>query len=130
MFSHTTVGSNDVAKAKQFYDAVITVLGHECFFTDKHYVGYGKESDCQFWVVSPIDRNPATVGNGTHIALLAATRDQVDAAYAAAMAAGGSDEGAPGLRPHYHENYYGAYFRDLDGNKLQVVCHKPLSGGT
>ncbi len=129
MFSHTTVGSNDIAGAKRFYDALMDILGHGCFHTDKHYVGYGLETDCQFWVVSPIDRNPATVGNGTHIALLAATREQVDAAYAAAMANGGSDEGPPGLRPHYHEHYYGAYFRDLDGNKLQVVCHKPAGQG-
>lgn len=129
MFSHTTVGSNDIARAKLFYDAVMATLGHDCFHTDKHYVGYGRHDDCQFWVVSPIDRNPATVGNGTHIALLVANRELVDTAYAAAMANGGSDEGAPGLRPHYHENYYGAYFRDPDGNKVQVVCHKPLDEG-
>ena len=74
----------------------------------------------------PIDKNSASVGNGITIGLDAADRASVDAAYAAAMKSGGKDEGAPGLRAHYHPNYYGAYVRDPDGNKLCVVCHKPV----
>jgi lactoylglutathione lyase len=67
-------------------------------------------------------------GNGQMVALLAATRAQVDAAHALALAHGGRCEGPPGLRPHYHANYYGAYFRDPDGNKLCVACHEAVAG--
>jgi lactoylglutathione lyase len=74
---------------------------------------------------SPLNGEPATAGNGTMIAFQVVTRDQVDAAYALALGSGGQDEGPPGLRPAYHAHYYGAYFRDLDGNKLCVVCHTP-----
>ena len=73
----------------------------------------------------PLDKKAATVGNGVTIGLDAANRPAVDAAYKAGMSAGGKDEGAPGLRTHYHPNYYGAYLRDPDGNKVCVVCHKP-----
>jgi len=65
------------------------------------------------------------VGNGITVGLDADTRSAVDAAHAAALKAGGKDEGAPGIRKHYHPNYYGAYVRDLDGNKVCIVCHKP-----
>jgi catechol 2,3-dioxygenase-like lactoylglutathione lyase family enzyme len=78
-----------------------------------------------FLIGLPYDQAPASIGNGQMIALLAADRGMVDRAYAAALAAGGSDEGAPGLRPHYHPDYYGAYFRDPDGNKLCICCHQP-----
>lgn len=74
--------------------------------------------------MKPFDDNPATAGNGAHIAFLATRRSAVDAFHAAAMANGGSDEGAPGPRPHYHDHYYGAYVRDPEGNKLQAVCHR------
>ena len=123
MFSHTTVGSSDIGKSRQFYDAVMTALGHELFYHGPKVLGYGQAKDSQFWVMPPFDGGQTSVGNGTHIALLTQKRAQVRAAYEAALANGGTDEGAPGLRPHYHANYYGAYFRDLDGNKLQVVCH-------
>ena len=73
--------------------------------------------------MTPYDGNTATVGNGVHLAFKAENRAQGDAFHAVAMAAGGTDEGSPGLRPHYHEHYYGAYVRDLAGNKLQAVCH-------
>jgi catechol 2,3-dioxygenase-like lactoylglutathione lyase family enzyme len=73
--------------------------------------------------MSPYNGETATVGNGVHVAFKADNRAAVDAFHAAALAAGGTDEGAPGLRPHYHEHYYGAYVRDPDGNKLQAVCH-------
>ena len=72
----------------------------------------------------PFDGQAASAGNGTMTAFQAASRDIVDKAHAYALAQGGTDEGTPGLRPQYHPNYYGAYFRDPDGNKLCVVCHK------
>jgi hypothetical protein len=71
----------------------------------------------------PRDGNPASVGNGVNIGLLAPSRAAVRAAHAAGLANGGTDEGAPGLRAHYHANWYGAYLRDPTGNKLCVVCH-------
>ena len=125
MFSHLTTGSNDLAKAKAFYDALTKPLGLACLFESPDGVGYGQTGGRpQLWIVKPADGKAATVGNGITIGLEAANRPAVDAAYAAAMAAGGKDEGKPGLRAHYHPNYYGAYVRDLDGAKVCVVCHK------
>jgi len=77
------------------------------------------------WIVRPIDKKAASVGNGITVGLEADNRPAVDAAHAAALKAGGKDEGAPGVRKHYHPNYYGAYVRDPDGNKVCIVCHKP-----
>ena len=77
----------------------------------------------KIFIGATFDGKPATCGNGTHVAFLAKDRATVDAFYTAALAQGGSDEGPPGLRAHYHPNYYGAYVRDPDGNKLQAVCH-------
>jgi lactoylglutathione lyase len=74
---------------------------------------------------TPYDREAHVAGNGQMVAFLAASRAVVDEAFNVAIAGGGISEGAPGVRPEYHESYYGAYFRDLDGNKLCVVCHLP-----
>jgi catechol 2,3-dioxygenase-like lactoylglutathione lyase family enzyme len=127
MFSHVTVGSNDVARSTSFYDGVGKPLGlvkHKDSSPDG--VGYSLAGGRpQLWIVRPLDKQPATVGNGITIGLEADTRAAVDAAHAAAIANGGKDEGKPGLRPHYHANYYGAYVRDPDGNKVCFVCHKP-----
>lgn len=125
MFSHAMVGCNDIASAKQFYEPVMRSIGIPVIIRDDDFIAFGKPEQPRFWVTRPIDEAPACVGNGTMVAFLAENRGIVDAAHAAAMANGGSDEGAPGLRPHYHENYYGAYFRDPEGNKLCVVCHAP-----
>lgn len=125
MFSHVTVGTNDLTKAGVFYDAVFGALGISRGFEGETFISYGERSGGRFFVMSPYDREPATVGNGVHAAFSAQNRAQVDAFHAAALANGGTDEGAPGLRPHYHEHYYGAYVRDSDGNKLQAVCHDP-----
>ena len=129
MFSHVTVGSNDVAKAKPFYEGLLAPLGLVVKADYlPHAVGFGRpDARPQLWVLAPIDRQAATVGNGVTVGLEAADRASVDAAYKAAMSAGAKDEGAPGLRAHYHPNYYGAYVRDLDGNKICIVCHKPQS---
>lgn len=126
MFSHVTVGTNDIAKAKAFYDGVGKALGLVKHMEFPEGVGYGKpDGRPQLWIVRPIDRQAATAGNGITVGLEADTRSAVDAAYAAGMAAGGTDEGKPGLRTHYHPNYYGAYVRDPEGNKVCIVCHKP-----
>ena len=126
MFSHFTVGSNDIARSKTFYDGVGKALGLVRHMEVPDGIGYGRQGDRpRLWIVRPLDKQPATVGNGITIGLDADTRAAVDAAYAAGMAAGGKDEGKPGIRAHYHPNYYGAYLRDPDGNKVCIVCHKP-----
>ena len=124
MYSHTSVGANDLARSRAFYDAVLGPLGLESRYTFGDSAGYTKAGEnAQFWVMRPFDGGKAVPGNGPMVAFVAATRAQVDACHAAAIAQGGADEGKPGLRPHYHPNYYGAYFRDPDGNKICVVCH-------
>jgi catechol 2,3-dioxygenase-like lactoylglutathione lyase family enzyme len=126
MFSHVTVGSNDIARAKAFYSGIAAPLGMVLHMEVPGGLGYGrKDGRPQLWIVSPLDRQAATAGNGITIGLDADTRTAVDSAYAAAMANGGKDEGKPGIRAHYHPNYYGAYVRDPDGNKVCIVCHKP-----
>jgi catechol 2,3-dioxygenase-like lactoylglutathione lyase family enzyme len=127
MFSHVTVGSNDIARARRFYDGISGALGLVRLADYLEAVGYGRPGGRpQLWIVRPLDQKAATVGNGITVGLEASDRTVVDSAHAAAIAAGGVDEGKPGLRTHYHPNYYGAYVRDPDGNKVCVVCHKPV----
>lgn len=123
MFSHITLGTNDVARARLFYEPVMAALGVEQPFQLPGTIVFGTLTGPKLFILSPFDGNAASAGNGPHAAFLAGSRAQVDAFHAAALAYGGSDEGAPGLRPHYHAHYYGAYVRDPDGNKLQAVCH-------
>jgi len=126
MFSHVTVGTNNMEKAQAFYDAALAPLGLARLMTYPEAAGYGPTGGrAQLWVLKPIDKQSASVGNGITVGLDAPDRASVDAAYAAARKLGAKDEGAPGLRTHYHPNYYGAYLRDLDGNKLCIVCHRP-----
>ena len=124
MFSHVTIGSNDMGKAKPFYDALLQPLGLVRHMDYPNAVGYGPAGGRpQLWILSPLDKKAASVGNGITIGLEAASRGAVDDAHKAALAVGGTDEGAPGIRAHYHPHYYGAYLRDPDGNKICVVCH-------
>ncbi|WP_395401259.1 VOC family protein [Pseudoduganella sp. UC29_106] len=126
MISHVFLGVDDFERAFRFHAAVMAALGNVPRFRDDarpwagwQPVGGGRPL---FLIGRPFDGGPAGCGNGQMVALLAPSRAAVDAAYAAALAHGGSCEGPPGLRPEYHANYYGAYFRDPDGNKL-CVCH-------
>ncbi|ANK83624.1 MAG: lactoylglutathione lyase [Rhizobiales bacterium NRL2] len=135
MFSHITVGTSDLERASKFYDAVMAVLGIPRNFEEAgEAVGYGvmqlSESTSEtfqpeFVVTRPYDGQEMHRGNGWHAAFLAKDRATVDAFHKAALAHGGTDEGAPGLRLNYHPKYYAAYVRDPDGNKLQAVCHWP-----
>jgi len=129
MLSHVTLGTNDFARAVGFYDQVLASLGIRRHEIDaaRGYAGYALSPTAtpQFWVVRPLDGRPATAGNGVTVAFEAGDRRMVDDFHAAALAAGGTDEGAPGPRPHYHPDYYGAYVRDPDGNKLCCACHRP-----
>jgi len=125
MFSHVTIGSNDMGRAKPFYDALLQPLGLVRHMDYPNAVGYGPAGGRpQLWILSPLDKKSASVGNGITIGLEAASRGAVDDAHKAALAVGGTDEGAPGIRARYHPHYYGAYLRDPDGNKICVVCHR------
>jgi catechol 2,3-dioxygenase-like lactoylglutathione lyase family enzyme len=129
LYSHITVGTSQMNRAMRFYDAVLAPLVMKRRRTFKIAISYASDDfsgvNEPFWVVRPYDRKDATPGNGVTVAFEAPTREAVDAFHAAALAAGATDEGPPGIREHYHPSYYGAYVRDLDGNKLCVVCHKP-----
>ena len=124
MFSHVTIGSRDPGKAAAFYDAVLGALGIKPLFKLDDVAAYGEMTGPKTFILKPFDGNPHVPGNGGHVAYLAPTRAAVDAFHAKALEMGGTSEGAPGLRPHYHPNYYGAYVRDPEGNKLQAVCHR------
>lgn len=123
MFSHVTLGTNDWQRARPFWQAVMAVLGHPILFEHEHGIAYGEAIGPKIFIGPAFDGLEATHGNGTHVAFHAKSRATVDAFHATALQHGGTDEGAPGLRPHYHPHYYGAYVRDPDGNKLQAVCH-------
>lgn len=123
MFLYITLGTNDLARAICFYDPVMATLGLTRARALDTEIGYSAPDDtrCRLWITRHFDGRPATVGNGSMPALVAATRDAVDAFHRAALAHGGSDEGAPGLRP-FGPSFYACYVRDPDGNKLSAVC--------
>ena len=123
MFSHVTLGTNDWSRARPFWNAVASILELPLFLEREGGIAYGETIGPKIFIGPAFDGQPSTNGNGTHVAFLARSRSMVDAFHAAALSHGGTDEGEPGLRPHYHPNYYGAYVRDPDGNKLQAVCH-------
>ncbi|MBU6444588.1 MAG: VOC family protein [Alphaproteobacteria bacterium] len=120
---HVSVGVSDVARAGRFYDAVLATLGYKRFWEIMPYaICYG-EDGYDFWVQIPSNGQPASAGNGVHIAFTATTRKAVDRFYETALAHGASDEGPPGLRPEYDADYYAAFVRDPDGNKLEALCY-------
>jgi catechol 2,3-dioxygenase-like lactoylglutathione lyase family enzyme len=123
MFSHVTLGTNNWPAVRQFWQAVMAVLEQPVLFEHEDGIAYGEPVGPKTFIGPAFDGQTATNGNGTHIAFIAKDRATVDAFHTAALANGGTDEGAPGLRLQYHPNYYGAYVRDPDGNKLQAVCH-------
>ena len=119
ILSHVSIGTNDFERAIAFYDKVLPMLGCKRIMEHPGAVAYGKQYP-EFWVQTPIDGQPATVGNGTHIGFVAPTKAAVHAFYEAALAAGGVDDGAPGPRPDYGEPYYGCFVRDPDGHKVEA----------
>ncbi len=129
MFSHVFAGVSDFERALRFYRALMACSGNEPRFCDHSRPWAGWQSPAGprplFLIGKPYDEAPHVPGNGQMVAFLAGRRALVDAAYQVALDHGGVSEGAPGLRPEYHENYYGAYFRDTEGNKLCVACHLP-----
>lgn len=129
MISHIFMGITDFDRALAFYSAVMNCLGFEARFCDRSrpWAGWQRTGEARplFLIGVPFDDRPHDPGNGQMVALLAENRALVDSAYSTALTHGGTSEGVPGLRPGYHEHYYGAYFRDPDGNKLCVACHVP-----
>lgn len=127
MISYVTLGSSDLERSARFYDAVLAPLGYSRLATSETELGYGtppregQRRKCWLWVVKPFNGQAASAGNGVDLAFAAPSRAAIDAFHAAALAQGGSDEGGPGLRPHYSPTFYTAYVRDPDGNKINAV---------
>jgi catechol 2,3-dioxygenase-like lactoylglutathione lyase family enzyme len=125
MLYYVTLGTNDLPRARAFYDPTLATLGliNLAPGSDEACYGHPGDTDPSLYVIPPFDGQPATRGNGTMLALTAATRAAVQAFHTAALANGGTDEGAPGLR--YAEHFFSCYVRDPDGNKLSAVCTRP-----
>ncbi|MBP7650541.1 MAG: VOC family protein [Phenylobacterium sp.] len=118
---YVTIGALDVAAALPFYDAVLGAIGYHRAFVDGGWAGYGpKDGEANTFICPPFDGEAARPGNGIMVAFLAPSKEAVHAAHAAALANGGVDEGAPGPRPADSTSFYGAYVRDLTGNKLCI----------
>jgi catechol 2,3-dioxygenase-like lactoylglutathione lyase family enzyme len=120
MIDHVTANVTDFDAAKNFYREALAPLGYSVQMEFEVAAGFGTgEGIPDFWIGSSTERG------ATHVAFNASDRATVDAFYKAAMEAGGKDNGAPGVRSHYHENYYAAYVHDTDGNNVEAVCHRP-----
>lgn len=120
MIGYVMLGTNDLPRAKAFYDALLAEIGAKQLMDFGRSVAYGVSMDKPALGVGlPFDGKPATVGNGVMVAIAVNSREMVDRLHRKALELGGTDEGAPGPR---FENFYAGYFRDLDGNKLNVFC--------
>ena len=126
MIDHVGIRVRDVKQSKAFYEAALAPLGYRVVkeFTAEqtstgHAVGFGESERADFWL------GDAPELGRSHVAFATTDRGKVDAFYAAAIAAGGKNNGAPGPRPHYHPDYYGAFVLDPDGNNVEAVCRKP-----
>jgi len=118
MLAYVTLGTNDLERAAKFYDHVLEPIGGKRVMEDEQFIAFGNsEHGCGLGISKPFDKQRATVGNGVMAAIEAPSREAVDAVYARALASGGTDEGAPGQPMPW---FYAGYFRDLDGNKLNV----------
>jgi catechol 2,3-dioxygenase-like lactoylglutathione lyase family enzyme len=126
MIDHLGFSVSDYERAKRFYLAALAPLGYALVMKvqqsehDAPAAGFGAGGKPDFWI-----GGEGALNKPVHVAMTAKTRAVVDAFYKAAMAAGGKDNGKPGLRPHYHPNYYGAFVLDPDGNNIEAVCHAP-----
>jgi catechol 2,3-dioxygenase-like lactoylglutathione lyase family enzyme len=121
MFDHIGLNVTDYSKSRAFYERALEPLGYHVVMAsdERKGAGFGQDRKPEFWVS---EREP--VGTGTHVAFSCADRATVDAVYAAAIDAGGRDNGPPGLREHYHPTYYAAFVIDPDGNNIEAVCHR------
>ena len=125
MIGYVVLGTNDLPRAAAFYDALLGEIGltRQMDLGERGY-GWGKDMHAvMLCIMTPFDEQPATVGNGTMTAIAVGSRDEVERIHAKALALGGEDEGAPGLRDEGGDGFYAAYFRDLDGHKLDVFSY-------
>ncbi len=122
MLDHVTIGVTNLERSKSFYDQALDPLGISCLHTEVGTsAGYGSHGKAYFWIgLKP------TLQTGAHIAFATPDRSVVNAFHAAALKAGGKNNGPPGLRPQYHPNYYGAFVLDPDGHNIEAVCHAAL----
>jgi len=124
MIDHVGFSVSDYARARAFYEKALAPLGYVLVMettaqeTGKPAAGFGANGKPDFWI-----GGEGKLDKPLHIAILAKDRATVDAFHRAAVAAGGRDNGSPGVRPHYHPNYYGAFVLDLDGHNIEAVCH-------
>ena len=133
MIDHFSLPVSDLKQSKPFYEAVLGALGYLSLqaqvFDGYSAFGFGDDPDGEppFWIGGPTEADPekTVTPDGQHIAFTARSRAMVDAFYQAGLTAGGSDNGAPGLRPHYHVDYYAAFLLDPDGHRIEAVCHRP-----
>lgn len=129
MLSHVHIGVGDFGRALAFYDAILTALGWRRRFVEpaRPWAGWRPEAADRPLILigAPFDGGPAAPGNGQMVALLAPSRQAVMHVHSLALAEGGVCDGPPGLRPQYHADFFGAYVRDPDGNKLCVCHHQP-----
>lgn len=120
MIGYVTLGTNDIQKSAAFYDQVLGLLGAKRVWDEERFINWGNAKGSPlFSVLKPYDGEAATAGNGTMVALTAGEEEKVNAMYQKAIELGATDEGEPGMRT---DNFYGAYFRDFDGNKICVFC--------
>jgi predicted lactoylglutathione lyase len=123
MIGYVTIGTNDLDRAAEFYDEILSFFGGKRFMENERLIAWSAgENQPGVGICKPFDGNAATVGNGMMVSLMASSPEQVQSVHAKALELGGSDEGAPGQRM---PQFYGAYFRDLDGNKLCTFCMLP-----
>jgi catechol 2,3-dioxygenase-like lactoylglutathione lyase family enzyme len=125
VLDHVSITVSNIDRAESFYDAVFAALGVARVISEPNRIGYGERARADHPDRTYLSVRVGETGReqGRHWAFKAATREAVDAFHAAGIAAGGRDEGAPGLRPHYHESYYAAFLLDPDGNRIEAVCH-------
>ncbi|MFG1343500.1 VOC family protein [Xanthobacter autotrophicus DSM 431] len=121
MFDHISIGVKDVERSKAFYDAVLAPLGHRCLSADEGALGYGADR-VSFWVLASTAPVPPDDASGLHLCFAAPTRRSVDAFHAAALGAGGLDNGQPGTRADYGPTYYAAFVKDPDGYRIEAYC--------
>lgn len=124
MLDHISIGVRDLAAARRFYDAVFAPLGYRCLYEGDGYAGYGDAAP-EFWLNTTASPVPADPESGLHISLVAPSRAAVAAFHAAALAAGGADNGPPGLRPHYGDSYFAAFIIDPDGYRIEAHTESP-----
>ena len=126
--NYIMIGSNDLARSRSFYDAIMPYIGgiiaHDY---EGRTFGYALSGGASVWVAKPNNQQPVVASNGSMPGFGCADKQAVDLAYAAALSAGGSDEGAPGPRPLYGPDFYGAYVRDPDGNKMSFIIEQDLA---